>query len=131
MGVGTVSVAFVRDDDADIIPDLSEVAAVQTHIDSVRPLDMRAAYVQAPIALPVDMTIALDPNDADTQAAVTEALEELFAATDLETEIIQSNIDEAISTAVGEDAHEITAITSLTPGDWELLTLGTVNFTSL
>jgi len=134
VGVGTVSVAFVRDDDGDIIPSAPEVATVQAYIDSKKPLDMRAAYVVAPVALPVDLTIALDPNTAEVRAAVTEELESLFADEDeviLETALAQSKIDDAISDAEGEEAHEITVISSLVPSTWELLTLGNITFTTL
>lgn len=131
MGVGTVSIGFVMDDRDDIIPLSGDVDDVQAYIDSVMPLDMRAAYVVAPIALPVDMTIALSPNTSDVRAQVTAELEDLFSTTDLETALPQSKIDEAISTASGEDDHEITVITSLEPGTWELLTLGDITFTAL
>lgn len=131
MGIGTVSVAFVRDDDPSIIPDGGEVITVQEYIEGVMPLDVNELYVQAPVALPVDMTVEINPNTVAVRAAITAELEDLFAGTDLETALAQSLISEAISTAEGELAHEITAITSLEPGDWELLTLGNITFAGL
>lgn len=140
MGVGTVSLAFVRDGDADpeaydpddIIPSSPEVADVQDYLDARRPLDMRALYVQAPVSVPVNMTIALRPNTEAVRTAVRAQLLELFRSeVDLETPLAESVVSEAISTASGETAHEITSISSLDPGDWGLLTLGTVNFTTL
>lgn len=130
MGYGTVSVGFVRDNDTpSIIPDAGEVAAVQTYIDSVKPLDMRAAYVQAPVAKVVTMTIDLEPNTAEVRAAVTAELTELFKTeAQLEQALPLSKIDEAISLADGETSHVITVISSLAAGQWELLTLGTITF---
>lgn len=132
MGIGTVSVAFTMDDRVDPIPLSGDVTTVQTYINGVKPLDMRAAYVVAPIAVPVTMTIALNPNTAPVRAAVTAELQELFKTeADLETPLALSKIDEAISTAAGEDSHQITAISSLVPGTWGLLTFTTPTFVSL
>jgi uncharacterized phage protein gp47/JayE len=129
MGYGTVSLAFVRDGDPSPIPDAGEVTAVQAYIDSVRPIDMRAVFVQAPIAKPVNLTIELVPDTTAVRAAVTAELQALFREeTDLETSLPLSRVDEAISQAEGETSHVITSISSLTPGTWELLTLGIITF---
>lgn len=134
VGVGTVSLAFARDDDASIIPDSGEIAAVQAHIEALMPLDVNALYVVAPVAVPVTMTIAISPNTAAVRAAITAELVALFVDDEkviLETALAQSNIDEAISTADGEESHSITTISTLTPGTWGLLTLSTITFTTL
>lgn len=132
MGIGTVSVGFVRDKDgASIFPDAGEIAAVQAYIDSKRPTDMRAAYVQSPIAKPVNLTIALRPNTAEVRAAVDKSLAALFKTTDLEVALDLSSISESVSSSSGQEAHSLTSVSSLVPGTWELLTLGTVNYTTL
>jgi uncharacterized phage protein gp47/JayE len=132
MGIGTVSLTFTMDDRVDPIPLAGDVTDVQEFIDSVKPIDMRAAYVVAPIAVPVNMTIALRPNNGAVQAAVTAELEELFkTSVDLEQPLALSKISEAIATATGEDSHEITVISSLNPGVWGLLTLGALSWASL
>ena len=72
------------------------------------------------------------PNTLAVRNAITAEVTDLFRTdVDFETELVQSVIDEAISIADGEDAHEITAISSLTPGDWSILTLGTITFNTL
>jgi uncharacterized phage protein gp47/JayE len=130
MGIGTVSLAFTMDEREDIIPTLSDVADVQAHIDSKKPLDMGPAYVSAPIAQPVDMTIDLVPNTTDVQDAVRIELRDLFIIeADFEGDLAQSRIDEAISSAQGETSHTITSIGSLSAADWHILTLGTLTFT--
>jgi uncharacterized phage protein gp47/JayE len=133
MGYGTVSLAFVRDGDSpSTIPDAGEVTAVQTYIDSKRPLDMRAAYVQAPVAVTVAITVSISPNTLAVRNAITAELQELFRTeAELETSLPLSQIDEAISIADGEVAHDITSIGSLVPGDWGLLVLGTITFNTL
>lgn len=132
MGYGTVSLAFVRDGDVSIIPDAGEVTAVQAYIDSKRPLDMRAAYVQAPVAVPVAITVSIRPNTPAVRDAITAELTELFRTeAELETSLAESKIDEAISLAEGEDAHDITSIGSLNPGLWGLLVLGSITFNTL
>jgi uncharacterized phage protein gp47/JayE len=143
MGVGTVTLVFVRDDDAtidppedyvadDIVPSSGEITTVEDYIDARRPIDMRAFYVSAPVLAPVDMTIAISPNTAAVQKAVRAELIEFFRLeAELEEEMEQSLVDEAISLATGEDSHEITAITSLDPGALGLLVLGDVTFTTL
>ena len=130
MGFGTVSVGFVVD--GTDIPSTGEVAAVQAYIDARRPVDMRAVYVVAPISQAVDFAIALRPNNPSVQAAVTTALQELFVdSAALEQSIALSSCDEAISLAPGELSHDITSHSSLTPGAWSILRLGTITFADL
>lgn len=132
MGIGTVSVAFLRDNDVSPIPSSPEVDAVYDYIAARMPIDVRALYVQAPVALPVNMNIALSPNTVGVQNAVTAELTELFRReVSLETALALSKIDEAISIAAGEEDHDITFISSLMPGSWEILTLGTITFAGL
>lgn len=129
MGYGTVSVGFVMDARVDIIPLSGDVADVQDYLDSVRPLDMRAVYVVAPVDQPVNITIDLGAIDSiDIRSAVTTSLEALFAAADLETSIAQSKVSEAISIATGEVSHTINTISTLTAGTWAILTLGTITW---
>jgi uncharacterized phage protein gp47/JayE len=106
MGVGTVSVAFVRDDDVSIIPSTSEVDEVHAHISSLMPGDVRRLYTQAPVAVPVHMTIALTPNTVPVQEAVAASLLDHFRReSNLEVAGDLSRINEAISAAAGEDSR--------------------------
>lgn len=133
MGYGTVSLGFVMEGRSNVIPAAPDVAAVQAYIDALRPLDMRAFYCIAPVGLAVDMTIAIRPNTSPVRDAVNAALYALFRSDDnvFEEPLDLSKVTEAISTAAGEDAHSITSIGSLVPGPWQMLTLGTVTFTTL
>jgi uncharacterized phage protein gp47/JayE len=127
MGVGTVSVAFVLDGRDNIIPTPSDVADMQAYLDSKKPVDMRAVYVIAPVPKPVDITVSLSPATLEVDAAVREELASLFTnEAELEEPIALSVVDETISGAPGESSHNILAVSSLMPGPWEILTLGTI-----
>lgn len=110
LGLGTVTVRFVRDGDASIIPDAGEVAAVLAHIQQLRPVTAQV-YVFAPVAVPVNFTIHLTPDSVQTRAAVQASLADLLAREAIpeggagEGTILLSHIREAISVAAGETDH--------------------------
>ena len=69
LGLGTVTVRFVRDFDATPIPYAGEVAAVQAYIDARRPVTALVTVV-APAAVPINFQIqGLTPSNATVQAA--------------------------------------------------------------
>ena len=134
LGLGTVGVCFVRDDDDDIIPDATEIAAVQDYIDSVRPVTADVT-VFAPTAVPLDFEITLTPNTAAVQAAVQAELEDLLRR-EAEPEdgsgsgtILISHIREAISIAAGETDHVLTSpVANVTHNTGEMATMGTITW---
>ncbi len=77
LGPGTVLVRFVRDRDASIIPDVGEVANVQTHLDEVAPAHATVTAF-APALAPIDYTIAVTPDTTEVRAAVTAELTDLL-----------------------------------------------------
>ncbi|MGY6129096.1 baseplate J/gp47 family protein (plasmid) [Paraburkholderia strydomiana] len=104
MGAGTVTVRFVRDNDASIIPDAGEVAAVKAYIEdpSRRPVTADV-YVVAPTPVTLNFNIQLTPNTAAVKAAVEASLRDLLlreAAPGVT--LLISHIREAISVAAGE-----------------------------
>jgi uncharacterized phage protein gp47/JayE len=111
-GDGTVVVRFVRDNDADIIPDANEVAAVQAHINAVRPVTADVIVV-APIPVPIDFILRVVPNTSAVRAAVEAALRDLLrreAAPEggfNEGRILISHIREAVSLATDEYDHTL------------------------
>lgn len=109
-GDGKVTVRFVRDDDPTFIPDAAEVIAVQTYIDALRPVTA-VVTVAAPTAQTINYTIHLEPDTADTRAAVTEELQNLTRGTDNRPggTIYLSHQREAISAAPGENNHVLVA----------------------
>lgn len=129
LGLGTVTVRFVRDDDASIIPDAAEVQAVQAHLDALRPVTAGLTVV-APVAVPLNLTIALTPNTSTVQAAVLAEIKDLLRR---EAEpggtILISHIREAISLAAGETNHVLTVPSAdVTHTAGQIATLGTITW---
>lgn len=129
LGPGTVTVRFVRDDDASLIPDAGEVAAVQAYIDARRPVTAQVTVV-APIAAPLDFTIFVTPNTAAVKAAVEAELRDLLRreATPGGT-ILVSHIREAISIAAGETNHTMSVpAADVTHTAGQIATMGTITW---
>lgn len=129
LGLGTVTVRFVRDDDASIIPDAAEVTAVQTYLDALRPVTAGLTVV-APIAVPLNPTIQLTPNTSTVQAAVQAEIADLLRR---EAEpggtILISHIREAISLAAGETNHVLTVPAGdVTHTTGQIATMGTITW---
>jgi len=129
LGLGTVTVRFVRDDDASPIPDAGEVAAVQAHIDSVRPVTADVTVV-APIAVPLNFTIDLTPDTAAIRAAVEAELRDLLLReSEPGATILLSHIREAISLASGENDHILSVpAANVTHAVGEMATFGTITW---
>lgn len=129
LGEGTVTVRFVRDDDASLIPDAGEVAAVQAYIDALRPVTA-AVTVVAPTAVPLAFSIAVAPNTAAVKAAVQAELSDLIARESKPGGTIYlSHIRAAISAAVGEDNYTMSAPSAdVTNTAGNMTTLGTITW---
>lgn len=126
-GAGTVVVRFVRDNDATIIPDAAEVAAVQAYIDSVRPATAEL-YVVAPVADPIAFQITLTPNTLAVRAAVEAELRDLITreAAPSVTMLI-SHIREAVSSAAGETDSVVTSpAANIVPATGHMPTFGSI-----
>ena len=113
LGLGTVTVRFVRDNDGTgtaIIPDAGEVAAVQAYIDARRPVTAKLTVV-APAAVPINFTIqGLVPATLTVQAAVQAELADLLLREAVPGGIILlSHIRAAISAAAGETDYVLIA----------------------
>lgn len=132
LGLGTVSVRFVRDDEEDIIPDATEVAVVKDYIDERRPVTAQL-FVVAPIAKPLDMTIQIQPATSEVKAAVEAEIRDLIRR---EAEpggtILISHLREAISTAAGELDHVIVTPTgNVTHATGEIAVPGTITWEAI
>lgn len=129
LGLGTVTVRFVRDNDASLIPDAGEVQAVQDYIDSVRPVTADV-IVAAPVAVPLNFTIDITPDTAATRAAVEAELRDLLLReSEPGATILLSHIREAISLAVGENDHILTVPSAnVTPAVGAMATFGVITW---
>lgn len=109
LGSGTVGLTFVLDGRADIIPTAQDVAAVQGHVDALRPVTAELV-VFAPAPQPLDLSIRLVPDTAANRAAVEAAVDD-FVRREAEPggTIYLSRLREAISQAAGEVRHDLVA----------------------
>ena len=128
-GPGTVTVRFVRDNDASFIPDGAEVTAVQAYIDERRPVTANVT-VAAPTAVALNMTIGLTPNTVAVQQAVTAELQDLLRRVARPGgTIFLSQLREAVSVAAGEASHTMTVPSAdVTHTAVQIATLGTITW---
>jgi uncharacterized phage protein gp47/JayE len=100
-GPGTVVVRFVRDNDASIIPDAGEVAIVQAYLEEKRPVTA-VVTAEAPVAVPLNYTIAITPSTTTVRNAVAAELVDLLRRDAKPGGVIlRSQIEVAIGTAEG------------------------------
>ena len=128
-GPGSVVVRFVRDNDADLIPDAAEVSAVQHYIDDLRPVTANVS-VQAPTAAPLNLTIQLTPNTAAVRAAVTAELADVVRREAMPGgTLLLSHLREAISVAAGEINNVLSTPTAdVTHAPGQMPVLGTITW---
>lgn len=130
LGLGTVTVRFVRDNDASLIPDAGEVAAVQAYIDERRPVTAQLTVV-APVAVPLNFSISgLVPATAAVRAAIEAELADLLLR---EAQpggtILLSHIRAAISAATDETDYVLTLpAANVTNTTGNMSTMGTVTW---
>jgi len=133
LGLGTVTVRFVRDNDGTgtaIIPDVGEVAAVQAYIDARRPVTAQLTVV-APAAVPLNFTIqGLVPATLTVQAAVQAELADLLLREAVPGGIILlSHIRAAISAAAGETDYVLIApLANVTNSTGNVSTMGAITW---
>lgn len=133
-GPGTVDIFFIRSDPDSPIPDNTLVDVVKDYVRARAPL-MAKVGVSAPVAWPIDITVAIKPNTAAVREAVTASLRETIALLrDIgngSRYFDRSWLTDAISRAVGEAGHTMTIpAADLTPPLGRLPTLGTITFST-
>jgi len=109
MGPGTVGVFFMRDGDADPIPDAAQLAEVREYIDLLRPVTAEL-YVLPPTPVPVIYRIRLTPDTGPVRAAVEAQLIDLHSREGgLGETLLLTHIGEAINGSTGENDHKLIA----------------------
>lgn len=130
-GTGTVTVRFVMDGQANIIPDAGKVAEVQAYIDAPERRPATAeVFVVAPVAVPVNFTIHIAPDTADVRANVEASLRDLLKRTaEPGGTILISKIREAVSVAAGENDNSVSVPSAnVTNGTGEISTFGAITW---
>lgn len=133
MSDNSVTVRFVTDDTEDgPIPSSPVIDAVTAYIEARRPVTAEV-YVAAPTAVPLDLSIAIDPTTQAVKDAITAELTDLIKR---EAEpggtILLSRINEAISNAAGESDHTlIEPEENVTHTSGQIATLGDITWSDL
>lgn len=132
MGIGTMTVRPLFDElraEDDGFPTADDLDAVRVHLDAVRPVTVRDLFVVAPVKKEVHLTITRLENDTPaTRAAIEEEIRLMLrrraapAAT-----IYRSWVAEAISTAAGEDSHDLD-FSNMVCGTGEMAVFGSVTY---
>ncbi len=106
LGIGTVGVTFVCDDDPEgPIPSASKVAEIQAYLDKRRPVTA-ALVVFAPEPLPVPVSARITPYSERTARDIELELADIFAREgEPGTPMLLTHIAEAISGTPGEVDH--------------------------
>ncbi|SOD42339.1 baseplate J/gp47 family protein [Nitrosovibrio sp. Nv4] len=126
LGLGTVTVRFVRDDDASIIPDAAEVTAVQDYIDARRPVTAVVTVV-APVAAALNFTISAVTSVRDAIAAALTDM--LLREAEPGGTILLSRIHQAISVAAGDNDYTLNVPSAdVTHTAGKLATMGTITW---
>ena len=144
MGLGSMTVFFVRDNDVDIFPDEAECATVQNHLDTTG-TPIGENFAVAPKRKVQDFDIRLMPDSVTARENVRQSLEAMLkrnaspvlinpktgkTAIPIEgVKIPKSHINEAISIAIDEYDHELVAPTAAIVCEiGELIELGTITW---
>lgn len=131
MGAGTVTVLFVCDGEADIIPTPAKVAEVQAYINARCPVTAEV-FVAGPIADPLNMAVKLSPNTAAVQAAVrAEVADQIVRDAKPGAPTLISRLRESVSLAAGESDNAITSPTAdVAHATGHMAVPGTITFSS-
>jgi uncharacterized phage protein gp47/JayE len=130
-GLGTVTVRLMTDKaTSDGIPTQSVIDAVASEIAKRRPVTADVSVV-APVAVPFDVQIAnLMPDKQRVRDAIQAAIEDLLDREGAPGATIrESDLREAISTAAGEEDHDLVSPTGdVTHGPNEIPVPGTITW---
>lgn len=106
LGPGTVGVRFVMDNQVgSIIPDSGMVSTVHAYLNGKAPVTAQVV-VLAPVAVQLDLILAVTPSTSAVKAAVTAAVAAFIRSTaEPGSTILISQLNEAIAIAAGETDH--------------------------
>jgi uncharacterized phage protein gp47/JayE len=108
IGAGTVGVLFVFDGRGDIYPTADDLAAMQALLDKKAP-STDTPYAVAPVAHPMDLTIALNPSSDLVKAAIAAELADLVNREgEPGATLLLTHIQEAVKLGVGDGDYRLT-----------------------
>jgi hypothetical protein len=143
MGIGTVTVRFMMDElrAGDLVvttddvtgggyPQDEDIQAVGDYLNVKRPVSLKDFFVVKPIPYFYNLTITgLEQDTATIRGRIEAAIRAMeFRRVFPGSPMWRSWLDEAISSAVGEDHHELTFTTVTMPAPSYMATLGTITY---
>ncbi len=131
--LGHVGLAFAIDDDPlGPIPGAGKVAEVLAYVEERRPVGV-SLTVFAPLALPLDVEVQIEPDTAVVRQAIEDALVDLLRAEGGPGRRVPiSHVRQAISNAYGEADHVLVSpLADVTAGSGEIHVLGTSTFSAI
>ena len=144
LGNGTVGLAFVYDDSTSIVPTAAQISDMEDYIlehedpasgDTIGiPVTAEPGFTVLTLTeQTVNFTISIYPNTAAVQTAVTNELTTLLYNEGGPGETIyDSEINEAISQAAGEERHELVSPTAgIASSFTQVPVMGTITFTTM
>lgn len=137
--VGQATIYFVRDNDADILPDANEIAIVKDRITALRTVKDSDSdiYVFAPTAKTVNFTISdVVPDTPTMKTAIQNSLRQFFQdevdlSKSLSLDKIKSAIQNSFDLETGKKLDNYTLVApteDIVCSTGELAILGTINF---
>lgn len=132
MGLGTVGVSFLMDNEVDIIPSPAKVEEVQAYIEALRPVTSEL-WVFAPESQAINFIINISPMTAAARLEIENEIRDLFKREAEPDRIMPiSKINEAISIANGEEDHILVEPgANIVPDLGKILIPGTFTFYEL
>jgi uncharacterized phage protein gp47/JayE len=132
-GVGTITVRFLTDNSTagnHGLPSTQDIIAVSANIDKNRPVTVADCYVLAPLPFFYSITIKdLVRNDPTVRANIQKSLLDMeMKRSQPGQPMYRSWVDEAVSSAVGEDTHELIFETQYMPAPGYMAMLDTIYY---
>lgn len=131
LGLGTVGVFFLKDGSDDPIPTEQDLAAVQAHLEVVRPVTAQV-YALRPQTKAINYKLWVDPDTPAVRATVEQSLRDLhYREAGLGSTLLYTHISEAISISQGENDHRIDSpLENVTCDKNEILIFGGIEWLS-
>jgi uncharacterized phage protein gp47/JayE len=134
MGPGTLTLRILLDEVRSAnngLPEAEDLALVRATIDARRPVTVADFWVLAPTAVPLNLTITdLASDTPETRGAIATELRAMLRARAAPGQTIYASwIREAISTATGEDHHDIAVANVVPASAGHIVVPGTVTYT--
>jgi uncharacterized phage protein gp47/JayE len=136
---GRVTIYFMRDNDTDPIPSVSEIETVLAKISTIKPAEMSISslYVKAPTAITSDFTFTeIVPDTTAMRTAIENNLAQFFeeettVGVDVSQDAYRAAIQNTIDTVSGSQLSNFTLsvpIGTITVSDGKIPVLGTITF---